>query len=155
VDNGIRTISHTHAHIIDCLPVREGLNDGTLTDILLGIVIVLQEVANQELVLALGTKKLAKANVVDEDPRQGMEEMQDKGSSGRECGDKRHGCRICDYQDEHAIGSPEKKGEVKTCFKQEKDGAPNLKTSRLRKVMVSRLKYLLSRSCCERTFRFF
>ena len=120
--DGIRTISHTHAHIIDCLPVRESLDDGTLTDILLGIVVVLQEVANHKLVLALGTKELAEANVVDEDPRQGMNEMQDERGPGRERGDERHGCRICDNQDEHGIGGPEKNGEVKTCFKEEKTG---------------------------------
>ena len=81
------TVRHAHAHVVDLLPVLERLPDRTLTAILLGIMVVLQEMADEELVLGLCAEQETEADGVEQAPREGVHEVQRERVRGedREC----------------------------------------------------------------------
>ena len=81
------TVRHAHAHVVDLLPVLERLPNRTLTTILLGIMVVLQEVADEELVLGLCAEQETEADGVEQAPCEGVHEVQREGVRGedREC----------------------------------------------------------------------
>lgn len=105
----VRTVSHAHAEVVNRLPIGESLNDRSLHNILFGIVVVLQEMADHELVLALGTEKQSQTDVVNEYPCQGVNVVKDESAFGRERRDQCHSCSIRDNQDEHGVGCPGRK----------------------------------------------
>ena len=94
------TVRHAHAHVVDLLPVLEGLPDCTLTTILLGIMVVLQEVADEELVLGLCTEQEAEADRVEQTPSEGVHEVQRE----RVRGEDRKCDRVEQDEDELEVG---------------------------------------------------
>ena len=64
----IHTVSHAQTHVIERLPIRERLLHRTVTIIVGRIRVVLEEVANKELGLALRTQEKTQPKTVEDAP---------------------------------------------------------------------------------------
>lgn len=81
---GTRTIRHAHAQVINLLPVRERLNDRAAAVVARRVVVVLQEVAHEELALGLRAEEDAEPDGVREAPRERVHEVERERAPCRE-----------------------------------------------------------------------
>lgn len=82
------TVHHRQRQVVDDLPVRESLFDGSFLS--RGVVVVLDEVSNEPLVLGLLLKEDSETERVEEPPSEGVKEVRDEERSTGE-GGKEHG----------------------------------------------------------------
>lgn len=100
------TVRHGHAQVVYRFPVRKGFLDRALPAIALRVVVVLQIVPHEELVLALRLQNEAKAEAVEQAPRQRVDEMQHEDGRERKARGERVDERIEERGHEHEVSRP-------------------------------------------------
>lgn len=98
--NRTLTVRHAHAQVINLLPVRERLDDRAAPVVTGRVVVVLQEVAHEELALRLRAQEEAEPHRVREAPRERMREVQAERAPCRERGEEREHERVEHQEDQ-------------------------------------------------------